>query len=110
MTDKEKVDTGNRINGAWIFEGDQRGSRFKIVLSIDDEKVVINNYIANIYRDGKEISSNAHWFGDYLCFTQGQKYFVKYADESKMLFGEFTSPGVVGLPVWEHEFKRMKEA
>lgn len=109
MSDEQKIKTNHCINGAWYFEGDQRGSRFKIVLSIDAERLVINNYIANIYKDGKEISSNAHWFGDYLCFTEEQKYFVKFADENKMLFGEFTSPGVVGLPLWEHEFTRMKE-
>ena len=95
MTDQEKTSTGQHINGAWYFEGDQRGSRFKIILSIDEEKLVINNYIANIYKDGKEISSNAHWYGDYFCFTEGQKYFVRYANETKMSFGEYTSPGVL---------------
>ncbi len=110
MSNEQKNKTGKFIYGAWYFEGNVKGSQFKIILSINEEKLVINNYIANIYKDGKEISSNAHWYEDYLCFTEGQKYFVRYADEKKMVFGEFTVAGVIGVPAWEHEFTRMKEA
>lgn len=93
--------------GDWYFEGEVNGHRTKIVICINSEKLIINWYIAGIYKEGKELSSNAHWYGEYLCFTEGQNYFVSNADELTLNFGEFSQPGVVGMVKWEHIFKRM---
>jgi hypothetical protein len=106
MTNETKIKTGKFINGIWSFEGNKKGSGFKIILSISEKKLVVNNYIANIFKNCEALFPNVHWLGDYLIFNEKQKYFVKFADETKMLFGEFTIPG---LRVWEHEFTRIEE-
>lgn len=93
--------------GNWYLDKVINGRQTKIIICITSEKLIINWYIAGIYKEGKELSSNAHWYGDFLCFTEEQKYFITHADEKLLKFGEFSQPGIVGLVKWEHEFQRM---
>ncbi|MBI3518045.1 MAG: hypothetical protein HY062_01640 [Bacteroidetes bacterium] len=107
--EKYYTKVGKSIFGHWYFEQTIENYRTKIIISINSEKLIINWYIAGIYKEGIEISSNAHWYGDFLCFTEGQKYFVTHADEKILKFGEFSQLGVVGLVKWEYEFQKMAE-
>lgn len=95
--------------GSWIGEGKEDGFNKSIIVGIDEKQVIINWLVARIYKDVKTFSSNAHWFGDYLNFVEGQVYYVKSANENKMVFGEFEFAVVIGMPKWEKEFVRMKE-
>lgn len=104
-----KTKTGQFLYGNYFNEKTVNGVRKEIILSIDKEQIIINWFIAKIYSEGKHFSSNAHWYNDYLVFTDEPKYYVKYANESKLIFGEFTQAGIVGLPLWEEEFIRIKE-
>jgi hypothetical protein len=106
MSNDNKLITNSFMNGSWIFEGDQRGSGFKIKIEIDEQVLVINKWVYEIYEEGIEISSNAHWFGDYLIFSEGKKYYIKHADENTLIFGELIIPSVVGAKVWEYKFIR----
>jgi hypothetical protein len=100
------------LYGNWFYEGkNDRGHSEQITIGIIKERdeVLINNFIATIYLNGDQFSANAHWYNDYLVFTDRPKYFIRKADEQKMVFGEFIQSGVIGTPLWEHVFTRMKE-
>ncbi|MHB8262043.1 MAG: hypothetical protein ACYDEC_17425 [Bacteroidia bacterium] len=109
-SDEIKIKTNKLLHGNYCHEKTVGGVRKEIIVSIDKEQVVINWFVAKVYSEGKHFSSNAHWFNDYLVFTDEPKYFVRYADEDKLLFGEFTQVGIIGLPKWEEEFVRIREA
>lgn len=109
MSNDLKIQTGKFIYGSWIWEGKGDGFNKSILISIDEKQVIINWLIAGICKNTKTFSSNAHWFGDYLNFIEGQVYYVKGANEEKMVFGEFEIAGVIGVSKWEKEFVRMKE-
>jgi len=94
--------------GIWRCEyKDEKKVNRQITLRITEEKLVFNWFVENIYFEGKEISTSAHWFGDFLIFT-ATKYFVRYADEDVMAFGEMNA-SVVGDVKWERRFQRVKE-
>jgi hypothetical protein len=52
--------------------------------------------------------SNCHWNHDKLLFIAGgQKYYVKFASDEKMIFGEVEAP-ILNRVVWEENFLRIK--
>lgn len=109
MTNESKIQTCKLLYGNWIWEGKEDGFNKSIIVGIDEKQVIINWLVAGIHKESKTFSSNAHWFGDYLNFIDGQVYYVKSADAEKMVFGEFEFAGVIGMAKWEKEFVRMPE-
>ena len=108
-SDEIFLKTNANMIGHWMYEGDIKGYPTRINLRVSNEKLVINWWIANIYKEGIEISGNAHWFNEFLVFMEGMKYFIRSADEKKMSFGEMEPGGTIGKVVWEYEFVRLKE-
>ena len=105
------VKTNANLNGHWIFEGLVNESPTRIIIRITNDKLVINWWFHGILKDSLEESARkTAWFGDYLRFMGSGKYYTKYADETKMVFGEMkTDTGLIGEVVWEHEFVRLND-
>lgn len=62
-------------------------------------KLKINNTI-------EEFSSSCHWFGPYLIFV-GTAYYVKFANETTLVFGENEGKGILDDIIWEYQFVRL---
>ena len=99
-----KAQTGNFIFGVWQCEGIIDSYQTRIIVSISQREFIINWHIAGVFRNGITLSPSAHWFGDFLCFTDESKYFIKYADEQKMIFGEFSQPASWSLGFFSRNF------
>ena len=109
-SEADKKITEHFLQGSWCNDTKENDILHTIIVSINNGQLSINWFIANIYKEGLAISSNAHWYGDYLVFTERQKYFVKVADKEHLICGEFNQAGKYTEVKWEKEFKRMAEA
>jgi hypothetical protein len=87
--------------GDWFFKKDNT----EITLRINNRKVIITT-ITNGKSTVNEISANSNWTDDKLLFTEKQRYFVKYADEFELVFGEVNAPAVNDI-LWERKFERV---
>ena len=109
-SEADKKITEHFLQGSWYNNTKEKDILHTINLSISNEQLSINWFVANIYVEGLAVSSNAHWYGDFLVFTEKQKYFVRYADKEYLIFGEFVQAGNYTEVKWEKEFKRMAES
>jgi hypothetical protein len=49
-----------------------------------------------------------HWVGErHLCWM-GTPYYMLSANATRMVFGEFTNPALIGSSVWQREFERVE--
>lgn len=101
MTEAQRrVNTSKYINGHWYGEGEMRcrPGTIKVALSIDE------NVVLSIYHNGRPekvspFSSTAHWVKDFLSFMDNRKFFIKYANETQMEFGELEKAGNFNRPI-----------
>ena len=92
------------LNGNWLYKKDN--IEYKQYLSDTDCTL-------QIFKDGirtmlDEFSHQSIWDGDILIFrTSKTYYFVKDADENKLIFGEREKMMNEYEPKWEHIFTRV---
>jgi hypothetical protein len=72
--DEIKIQTGNHLIGMWYSETMEGDVKHTTLISINLETLVINWQIADIHKESKSISSNAHWYNDFLMFMKGQQW------------------------------------
>lgn len=104
VTENVKRQTEKLIYGNWIFKSNEEEicieiskEKTKLIKKKNDEKDVVETFDAN-----------CHWFNEQLLFIDGgQKYYVKFASDEKMIFGEVEAP-ILNRIVWEESFLRNK--
>ena len=87
-------DTIRYMYGNWAAESKEGDITKEYSLKISNEEVHLT-----IKENGKEVTNakfenSAHWLEQYLFFWNTTKYFLTYADESFLSFGELTNPTV----------------
>lgn len=105
LTNDERMMTGRCMDGTWEYH--DADIHIRVFIQKND---VFNLRIQRTNQDLFEISmsSSAHWFGDYLCFiTNNSPYYVRYANENSLIFGELENGGIIGVRKWEYDFKRV---
>lgn len=96
-SDKQKKETLQFMYGEWRGEGEVKedgASVFKYTLEIGRETTkftVKQNDI--VLKDDEFETSGMHWFDDYLWYVDTRKYFITYADEKQIVFGELSTLG-----------------
>lgn len=106
MTEQEiKVLTHNQMYGNWISQQNTNGLEIQINITSTDVSLIIKK--EGIEQENITFSSNAHWFESYLSFIDGQRFFIIYANEKEMQFGEQESRGLFnGKNKWVLKFDR----
>lgn len=99
LTNVQKDKTAQKIYGKWLFED----NKYQITILITTEKVNLKNDKALL----EIFNNNCEWSDDFLIFTDaGNKYYIKYADEKNLFFGEFTFPRSL-ITKWEIKLNRV---
>ena len=108
MTDEEKRRTNSFVQGSWATDFNQNGIQEKIFINIQRHRTTLSRYKGGIEFSNETFDTSLNWFGDFhLCFMHGNmRYYIRYADESTLIFGEQLPPQI-GSQIWEHEFQRM---
>ncbi|MCZ8284181.1 MAG: hypothetical protein O9353_01890 [Bacteroidia bacterium] len=87
--------------GEWILKSDG----MNISIKINNRKLLITktkNGLASI----DEISTASRWENDQLLFLEKSIYYVTYADEFELIFGE-RNAAPAKAPGWEKKFERV---
>jgi hypothetical protein len=105
MTNQRKQLTRKFIFGRWNFRSEEKN----IYVIIDRDEVEVMYCDEDDHVLSREIfSSGNKWVSDYLCFgDEPVRYFTGYANQGKMSFGEFSTPGIPGDVKWIHVFSRI---
>ena len=97
--------TRNKIVEMMFGEWELKSDGMNISIKINNRKLLITktkNGLASI----DEISTAARWENDHLLFIEKSIYYVTYADEFDLVFGErHTAPGKG--TAWEKKFERV---
>jgi hypothetical protein len=103
MTTEELTKIANYANGQWTYKKENI-----------EHKVYISDLgcTYQILEDGIQIekidfSRKAAWFGDLLLFTDKMKYFVSFANDERLIFGEAKGVLKGGEILWKYEFERV---
>jgi hypothetical protein len=100
---EEMNNTGEKMLGVWHFSKDGLEQRIEIG---HENAVVITKEDENPSKE-ESFPAGAHWFGDQLSLLDsGQKYFIKYADDEHMIFGENEPIGTTTIK-WSRKFTRL---
>lgn len=97
--------TKNRIVemmfGDWILN--EEG--MNISIKINSRKLLVTTIKKGLIAID-EISIASRWENDRLLFLEKSLYYVKYADEFELVFGELNTKSVKGV-CWEKKFERV---
>lgn len=106
LSNEDKNRTVRFIDGKWRYEND--GTVINIALEkFGDISIKIEQPDEETIE--KTFSANAHWFGDFLCFVyDNSPYYLRYADENEMIFGEWVTAGLIADRKWEYFFQRIE--
>ena len=103
MTNKEKQEkTARLIDGNWLYKKDNT----EYMLFISGTKCTFQIFENNIKKITDEFYHKTAWLGSELVFTDKRKYFARFANEKKLVFGERDAKND-GFLLWEYEFKRV---
>jgi hypothetical protein len=90
--------------GNWIFKSEEE----EIGIEISKEKVILVKKKQDEEDVVEIFDSNCQWYHDKLLFIAGgQKYYIKFASDEKMIFGEVKAP-ILNRTVWEADFIKIK--
>lgn len=95
MTEGQKrTNTIKYINGHWYGKGLMEAGTGVINADLRiDEDVQLLIFINGKAEKVKPFSSTAHWVQQFLSFMDNPKFYIKYANENQLFFGELISPG-----------------
>lgn len=102
MNEDEKNLTGQYMIGKWSSKS--ANTDFTIEIS---ERTVRLSGTLNGESINVEFSNSNWWVGEFLFFTSNQKYFIQYANEKHLGFGELIIPGIMGEIKWGLKFDRI---
>jgi hypothetical protein len=104
VTKNVNSQTEKLIYGNWIFKSKEE----EICIEISKEKTTLIKKKNDEKNVVETFDSNCHWFNEQLLFIDGgQKYYAKFANDEKMVFGEVEAP-ILNRIVWEEDFLRIK--
>lgn len=104
VTENVNIQTEKLIYGNWIFKSKEE----EIFIEISKEKTTLIKKKNDENDMVETFDSNGHWYNEQLLFIDGgQKYYVKFASDEKMIFGEVEAP-ILNRIVWEKNFIRIK--
>ncbi len=85
-------DTIDSMHGRWAAISKEGDLQIEYNLYIGREEVhfIIKENEKEITND--KFENSAHWLEQYLFFWNTGKYFLTYADESSLVFGELSNP------------------
>lgn len=109
MQEMKRMITNTNMNGHWYGEGktEQNSLEIKVDLFID-EQVTLSIFSKGKVEKVEPFSSTAHWVEQHLIFMDRPRFFIKYANEHQMVFGELESPLNLNEEYkWILEFKRV---
>lgn len=95
--DQIKKETLHYMYGTWEGYGEMEENGkpvFVYSLQIDKNETrftVTKNGV--VQKDDKFSSSGMHWIEDYLWYVDTRKYFITYANEQRIEFGELSTLG-----------------
>ena len=102
-TDAEKNATAKYMIGKW----NSKEEKTDITVEISKETIVISGKVNNEPID-VTFANSSWWVGDYLFFTSNPRFYLQYANEEHLGFGELVVPGIVGERKWGFKFDRME--
>lgn len=109
MQGMKRMVTTTNMNGHWYGEGktEKDDLTIKVYLFID-EQVTLSIFSKGKAEKVEPFSPTAYWVEQYLIFMDKPRFFIKYATENQMVFGELEKPGNVNEKIkWVLEFKRV---
>lgn len=94
-TNEEMNSTAYYILGKWTCNVENAN----VTINITNEVVTIVGKI------GKEVidvtfANETWWLDEYLCFISDQRFYIHYANEENLAFGELKLPGVLREIKW----------
>lgn len=110
MTEDEiKIATNKCFHGNWMCNEKVGSETVQIRIAITQEKTTIIRLVDDVEKENITISSNAHWYDNYLSFTETQRFYIRYANATQMVFGEVETPGDInGRNKWQFKFTRLE--
>ncbi len=94
-TNEEMTSTGYYKFGKWTCNV----ANANVTINITKETVTILGKIGQEAIDAN-FANETWWLGEYLCFTSDQRFYIHYANEKTLAFGELLDPCVVGEIKW----------
>jgi hypothetical protein len=101
MNEQQQKETVSHLIGKWKYNDPNTNIDIEITL----------NTVKLIYNDVSEkFANNSHWFGENHLYYSTAPYFVRYANEEKLIFGKRKPGGFiqVGDFDWEYSFNRVE--
>lgn len=94
-TNEEMNATAHYMIGNWTC----KVNNANLTIKITEKEVKLLGTVKE--EDVSTTFDNATWWvGEYLCFTSDQRFYIHYANEKELAFGELLNPGVVGGIKW----------
>ncbi|MFL5765773.1 MAG: hypothetical protein ACJ77K_17640 [Bacteroidia bacterium] len=103
-TNEEKNSTARYMKGKWIC----KDVNTNVTIEITDREITVAGTV-NRATVNATFRNNSWWVGDYLCFTSDQRFYIHYATEQKLAFGELKQPGIIGAIKWGLIFTRIEQ-
>jgi hypothetical protein len=101
--DANQKDTAKHAIGKWFWEADAKDKQLEIIITKNTLTIQPGKDMVFKIKRPKQVEPM--WFGEYLVFLP-TLFFVRYADENVLLFGELKHR--YKSVNWEKEFKRIK--
>ena len=94
-TNEEMNATARYMIGKWACNV----ANANVTIEITNETITLIGTVGQETIDTTFVNKS-WWLGDYLCFTTDQRFYIHYANETQLAFGELKNPGVVGETKW----------
>lgn len=101
MEKEVENETGRMMYGTWCCIE----SELETTVSINQTQTTVTIKRSNIVIKEESVQTKNWWLGEQLVFGTEQKYYLKYANENKLIFGE-RNP-LIGDIIWEKQFGRL---
>lgn len=102
-TNEEKNLTARYMIGKWVSKGDNTD----ITIEISERSIAIAGFVKG--ESVETLFDNSNWWvGDYLFFTSEPRFYIHYATETYLGFGELVIPGLMGEVKWGFRFDRVE--
>lgn len=101
-TDAEKIASGHYMEGKWISKDDKTDLSIEISQRTVSIAGVVDGEPLNV-----EFDNSTWWVEEYLLFKPENRFYLHYANEKHMGFGELILPGDLGQAKWGYKFDRV---
>ncbi len=106
--DKNKTLTNQSIHGTWKSLPTKLFPNYNGKVTINAKEATLLLFVNDERKYKISFDASAEWNEDYLCFKADSKFYIKSANETEMVFGEFKVPGRTDKGMkWEMKFERI---